>query len=346
MKILINTPDLTKHGGGVTNHYKGLLPYWSESVKYNVVGKRNGIPAPLILIYDYIKFLFYCFLKKYDVILLNPSLRKTAIKRDSLFLKIAKTFKIKTVVFFHGWSPEMVLKFTKDSNSFKKYFGSADKFLVLSKSFKNDLINWGIKKPIHLTTTKVNDLLLEQFNIEKKVWNNNILFLGRIETEKGIFTTLKAYNLVKQQFPKVKLVVVGNGSKLSEAKKFVQNNGLSDVSFLGNIEGCQLISAFSNARIYILPSENEGMPTSVLEAMAFGIPIISRPVGGLVDFFENEKMGYLIESFEPKDYAKKVLELLQNTENCRAIGKYNYQYANDNFKASRVVLNIERILSK
>src|SRR5690606_18530459 len=117
MKILINTPD-TSLLGGVANHYKGLQPYWSKNVKYNFTGGRKGIPGPLVLIYDYIKFISLCAFGKFDVILLNPSLGKTAIKRDALFLKISKWFKIKTVVFFHGWSDKMVEELNKNSTSF------------------------------------------------------------------------------------------------------------------------------------------------------------------------------------------------------------------------------------
>jgi len=107
MKILINTPDI-KLPGGVANYYKGLKEYWTEDVHYNAIGGRNSIPGPVMLIYDYIKFIFICLIKKYDVIILNPSLGKTSVMRDSLFLKIASFFKIKTIVFFIGWADEAV----------------------------------------------------------------------------------------------------------------------------------------------------------------------------------------------------------------------------------------------
>lgn len=89
MKILINTPDLSGPGG-VINHYNGLSKYWTKKIIYNEVGKRKGLPAPMVLIYDYIKFFFLCLFGNYDIVLLNPSLGKTALKRDALFLKIAK----------------------------------------------------------------------------------------------------------------------------------------------------------------------------------------------------------------------------------------------------------------
>ena len=170
--ILINTPDISILGG-VANHYKGLKSYWTQSVKYNFVGGRNGIPGPIMLLYDYIKFIIQCAFGNFDVILLNPSLGKTAIKRDALFLKISKLFKIKTVVFFHGWSGDIVTEYNLDAKQFVKNFNKSDKILVLANSFKTDLINWGITCPINLTTTKVNDELISEFNLEDKKWNQN-----------------------------------------------------------------------------------------------------------------------------------------------------------------------------
>jgi hypothetical protein len=141
IKILINTPDISILGG-VANHYKGLQPFWTQKIKYNFVGGRKNIPGPLILIYDYIKFTFLCAFGSYDVILLNPSLGKTALKRDSLFLKISKWFKIKTVVFFYGWSDEVVNSLNVNSENFCKTFSKADKILVLAQPFKKDLVKW------------------------------------------------------------------------------------------------------------------------------------------------------------------------------------------------------------
>lgn len=343
MKILINTPDLSCPGG-VINHYNGLSKYWTKKVVYNEVGKRKGIPAPMVLIYDYIKFFFRCLFGNYDVVLLNPSLGKTAIKRDALFLKISMWFNIKTVVFFHGWSADVVTELNNDSLSFCKHFNGADKFIVLAESFKEDLLKWGITRPIYLSSTKVDDALLKGFSVKDKKGSFDVLFLTRIETYKGIFTALEAFKIVELKFPSATLTIAGDGTKLEKAMKFVRENKLKNVQFLGNISGEILSQTFSNSGIYILPSHGEGMPTSVLEAMAFGLPIISRPVGGLVDFFEEEKMGYLIESLDPKDYAETIIQLLENPEKIKEIGKYNHEYAKRNFMASKVAQEIEKIL--
>ena len=87
------------------------------------------------------------------------------------------------------------------------------------------------------------------------------------------------------------------------------------------------------------------MPTSVLEAMAFGLPIISRPVGGLCDFFKNGKMGELIASHNPEEYANAVDKYFNNITLAKEISRSNHKYAKKHFLASSVAKNIEDTLS-
>lgn len=342
MKILINTPDISLLGG-VANHYKGLKEYWTEDVRYHFVGGRKGIPGPLLLPFDYVKFFFICLFSHVDVIVLNPSLGKTAIKRDALFLKIAKWFRKKVVVFFHGWNPAMVSEIDQNNVAFKAQFNRADLFLVLASSFKTDLQRWGIEKPIVLTTTKVDNQLIKQVDITTKQYDQNLLFLTRIEEYKGIFIALELYKTIKSKFPNTSLTIAGDGSKMKEVKKYVEEHRLDSVTFTGYVEGDQLIKAFQHASIYIFPSYSEGMPTSVLEAMAFGLPVITRPVGGLVDFFENDKMGCMIDSLDSTDFVQPLEELLADPSKMREMGYYNHEYAKQHFMASEVAKSLETI---
>lgn len=341
MKILINTPDIEKPGG-VANHYKGLKKFWTHNVTYNYVGGRKGIPGPIILVKDYAKFITLCIANRYDVVLLNPSLGKTALKRDALFLRIAKLLDQKVVVFFHGWDQALAEKITQKPHTFFTSYNHADAFIVLAQTFKKQLKEWGITKPVHLETTKVDDELLDAFVVKHKIKNKNVLFLARVEEDKGIFIALKAFQYLLKIHPDAVLKVAGNGSSLDSAKKFVTRESIQNVCFLGNISGTELIKTLSESTIYILPTTHgEGMPTSVLEAMAFGLPIISRPIGGLTDFFEEPKMGFLLNSLDPKDYAEKLEELLSDQEKLMKIGEYNHNYATHRFMASRVALELE-----
>lgn len=344
MKILINTPYLSL-SGGVANHYKGLKPYWNEKVVYNQIGKRseksgNGV---YWLPIDIIKFIVKIIFLQPDIVLLNPSLGKSAIKRDFLFLKIAKFFGKKTATFFHGFNTAAI----KDLNTeyLRDNLNKCECIFILAEEFANIVKSWGVTAPIHLTTTKVDDRLIDGFDIDTKNHSTkNILFLARIEKAKGIYTALDAVKILQEKDKDIKFRIAGVGGELENAKQYaIENNIVAD--FLGNISGYTLINEFKTANVYILPSHAEGMPTSVLEAMAFGLPVISRPVGGLCDFFENGKMGQLIESLEPQEYADAIDKYLNTPTLAKDISAYNHKYAKEHFLASSVAKAIETKLN-
>lgn len=343
MKILINTPDISLLGG-VANHYKGLKNFWHEDITYNYVGGRKKIPGQIILIYDFFKFILICLSKKYDLIIINPSLGSTAIKRDALFLKLASFFKLKTIVFIHGWDKEIENIISKNPRNFKKKYHKAACFIVLSSEFKETLSNWGFKQPIYLTTTKVDDSLIKDWVIKPKNEEQRILFLARIVKEKGVFIALKAFEKVNLKFPEIIFSIVGDGEDLKDLRKIIDEEEIKNVEITGALYNFDLINAFKNSSIYLFPSYyGEGMPTSVLEAMAFGLPVITRPVGGLNDFFENEKMGYLIDSVNADDFAEKIIYLLDTPNKIKEIGEYNHHYAKQHFLASKVAIKMESI---
>lgn len=343
MKILINTPSLYLLGG-VANHYLGLKDYWTEKVKYNTVGKRSNKSGGgiLWLPYDILKFIFRLLIFRPDVVLLNPSLGSSALKRDFIFLNIAKYLGFKVVIFIHGfdWNYAAVI----DKSWVSKNLNKASLIIVLAHAFKLELHNWGVIVPICLSTTKVDDKLLIDYDSLKvrtgKV--ERILFLARIERTKGVFIAIDSYDILKKRYPYLKLDIVGEGPDLDNAKQYVQKNNISDVYFYGRLDGQDLANAYKRADISIFASfYGEGMPTVVLEAMAFGLPVFTRNVGGLPDFFDGEKMGFITDSMEPGDFANAMEKYIIDKELTKRVSDFNARYAQMHFMASIVAKQIE-----
>lgn len=340
MKVLIITPSFSLLGG-VANHYLGLQDFWTEKVRYEVYGKRKHVPAIVMLPLDFLKYFFKLLFQRPKVVIINPSLRNYQLKRDGAYLLLARTLGIPVVTFFHGWDRELAKKLKSKPGLFKKIYNKSRLIYVLAEEFKSDLIDIGISKPISLTTTKVDDKLVEGFDVSCRTGKiSELLFLGRVIEQKGIFIALNAFEILHKTHSNLRLRIVGDGPDLEKARQLVNQKGLLNVNFQGPVFGRQIAEEFENAQIYILPSFEEGMPTSVLEAMAFGLPVVSRPVGGLNDFF-NDKMGRLIPSFEAQDFADAVNSFLENEQQTRETALYNAQYAKTHFMASRVAKNIE-----
>ena len=169
-------------------------------------------------------------------------------------------------------------------------------------------------------------------------------FVKRVFENKEYYYTLVS-GLLEQSNNIVSVIAqeIGKGETLEDAK----NVGVENVEFLGALSGKDLIREFEMADLYLFPTcHAEGMPTSVLEAMAFGLPVVTRPVGGLCDFFENGKMGEMVDSFEAVDFVPMVEKYLADKELTRQTSVYNHEYAKKHFLASQVALDIQNKIKK
>jgi glycosyltransferase involved in cell wall biosynthesis len=350
MKVLVTTPDLDEVGG-VANFYATLREYFSEDVEYFTACKRNSeskLGSILRLRSDYKKFTRKLLGEKYNIVHLNPSLGFKAIVRDGNFLRIAKKSNKKVIVFIHGWNKNFENKLRdKWLWLFRKYYFQADAFIVLAEQFKKKLQAMGYYGPVFVENTAVDNFVVkyyESHRIKGQRDNHfNMLFLTRIEKAKGIYEAIDAYGLLKQKYDNVRFTIAGDGPELANAKKYVSDKKISDIEFKGFVSGDQKLDTFIKADCYVFPSYTEGMPGSVLEAMTLGLPVITRPVGGLKDFFEEGKMGFVTESLEPSVFAELIEELIENLQLRIQMAEYNHNYAKERFIASKVAKNLTHI---
>lgn len=342
MKVLFVIPSFSLIGG-VALHYAGLRNYWSERVYYCFQGHRNGMPAWLLLLPDYLIFLCRLVIINPDIVVLNPSFRRYMLFRDGLYMLIAKLLRRKVVCFFHGWDEKLASEVTKSPKIFNKVFGLADLTYVLCSDFKRSLMNMRFPGKIELNTTKVDDRLLDGFDLSQRQRPvKTLLWLARIDRNKGIFVAIDAFARLVVMYPDLRFRIVGNGCDESKARDYVQKNKIPNVQFTGPLRGSDLAQQFSEGDIYILPTYFEGMATSVLEAMAFGLPILTAPVGGVKDFFREGEMGFLIKEYNPNDYAVAIERLINNTSLYWQIVQCNYDYAHSHFLASSVAERMEK----
>ena len=347
MKILLIRPF--KSDGGVGNYYDNIKTHFKYDVRYFYTGerKRNTIPV-LRLISDYFFFTMVVARNDYDLIHVNPSLRFNAVIRDGIFLLLSKLFRKKTIVFFRGWDDEFENIIRK---RYKKLFGlvffSADAIIVLASRFKTTLQEMGYTRPIFIETTLVPDEVFGSNKINQL--NNgapgrlNILFLSRIEKYKGVYEALEAFIILKKRYAYITMTLAGDGSELKAVKEFMENRNVADVKIAGWLDGEKKMEAYENADIFLFPSYAEGMPNSLLEAMAYGLPVITKPVGGIKDFFRNGEMGFLAETAEPEVLAQLCEILIRDNERRECIGRFNFNYAKEHFTASNVCKRLEAI---
>ena len=356
-KILLLVPASSVLGG-VTTYINILKKEFTVDIDYLVRGNRT-YPFRKGKISNFFRFLKDVFLfiltlmvRRYKLIQTNTSFDKHGIFRDSFYVLISKLFFQKVLVVYHGWDNDFVnLVERKYLKLFKFIFFKANAFVVLSSEFKDTLIKWGYTKPIYVETTIVDKELVKNITEEsvrtkysQKANHLSLLYLARIEKEKGVYIALQTYAILKQKYPGLTMTIAGNGLELENIKAEIKEKDIRDITVKGHIEKNAIADTFQSSSIYIFPTYyKEGLPTSVLEAMAFGLPVVTRPVGGLNDFFEDGKMGIITKSLDPNCFAELIDQLMQKPEKMKEIALYNYVYSREHFISDIVVKRIELI---
>jgi glycosyltransferase involved in cell wall biosynthesis len=165
---------------------------------------------------------------------------------------------------------------------------------------------------------------------------------GRLVALKGIDRLLRAFALVRQKYPMARLEIAGEGEERArlEAQAAILNwDGA--ICFLGWQE--DLRSVMRRWSIYLQPSLEEGMPLSILEAMAEGLPVIATAVGGIPEAVIDGESGCLVRCGDEHAMADRIGELVRDGECRRRMGARARELAADRFSADRFVKRIQTI---
>lgn len=248
--------------------------------------------------------------RSYDVVHIHA-------EGPAAFCWIPKLFRKKVVVTVHGldWQRE----------KWKSGFGSkfihlgekmavkyADEIIVLSKGVqeyfhstynrKTVFIPNGVNRPQKSVTKEI----FEKFNLEK---DSYILYLGRIVPEKGEHYLVEAFRNVKTN---KKLVIAGGTSDTDEYIKNLKKLAANDdrIIFTGFVQGKILEELYSNAYLYVLPSDLEGMPLSLLEAMSYGNCCLVSNIKECTEVVEDK--AFIFEKSNVNDLQKKLQYIVDN----------------------------------
>jgi glycosyltransferase involved in cell wall biosynthesis len=150
-----------------------------------------------------------------------------------------------------------------------------------------------------------------------------LLYVGRLAPEKGVSILIKAVASLKcQQGKEIELCLVGDGEERPALVQLVKELGLTEVVvFEGYVSfGEWLFAHYRNADIFILPSLSEGTPNVLIEAMAFGLPIVASRVGGCEELIRDRVTGILTEPGSIQSLQSAVQELLDDPALCARLG--------------------------
>jgi glycosyltransferase involved in cell wall biosynthesis len=347
MRVLVNTPDLAL-GGGVGAYWRAVREHLPNEIEYFTSGARPEKTGPvgqtLRLIQDYWHYLRRVRSGGYSLLQLNPTLSRKSLLRDGVFLVAGKVLGKKILLLVHGWDPDCERAIRRRfAWLFRAVYFKADAIIVLASEFQERLRDLGYTGQIFVETTAIENGLTELPRSRSARRRFRVLFLARIERDKGVLEAIEAFGQAKAKHPEMEMVVAGDGPLLEGAQEYTRRQGIENVSFWGHVSGARKVEAFMSADCYLFPTYHEGMPISVLEAMACGLPVITRPVGGLKDLVKHGQMGFLEDSVRPAAFAELLSRLVEDPELCRGMGAHNRAVARQRFLASQVAARVQQI---
>lgn len=140
---------------------------------------------------------------------------------------------------------------------------------------------------------------------------HRILFVGRLADLKGVTILLEALQRMKKERPDVELTIVGDGPDRARFEKAAEDLDVADrVSFVGSRSQADVAEHLAETDVFVLPSFAEGVPVTLMEAMASGVPVVATRVGGVAELVDDGTNGYLVEAGEAAPLADAVLSLL------------------------------------
>ncbi|MFH0255809.1 glycosyltransferase family 4 protein [Vibrio rumoiensis] len=248
---------------------------------------------------EYIKSLFYfifILVKGVDVVHMHCSMRGS-FYRKSIMVFFSNVFKTKVIFHLHG--SEFSEFYNESSDIIKSYItlvlNNCDVIVVLSESWKS-FISTITDSDVFIFKNAVDNVLFSEVQLLQKTKENHnkLLFLGALGQRKGVFDLLKVCKVLNDEGLDFQLTIGGNGDE-EKVVSYINKHGLTNVKFVGWVDGCNKRDLFMSSGQLILPSYNEGLPMVILEAMSFACSVVATPVGGIPEVIINNKNGFLIE---------------------------------------------------
>jgi len=182
----------------------------------------------------------------------------------------------------------------------------------------------------------------ENFNVKD---NKLIGYVGRIEYLKGVFILIEAFAKVLESFKNVKLVLVGSG-EIEKAKVYANHLKIEEnIIFTGYYDG-NIYDVLDVFDIFAFPSFWEGLPYSILEAMAMGKIIIASDVGGIPELIVDGSTGILVKPKCSIDLADNLINILNNMDNYISMRNNAKETIEEKFSSIQFAINTNQIINE
>lgn len=300
----------------------------SPTVGYNEVfsaGLVRSIIGILITSWHVLKFLYIISRESPDVVHI-ASVTYWVFWESAAYLLISKTMGVKVI--FHMLGPFDIF-YQKSGAKIKLLIRAilqkADRVICLSNLDKGLFSIFLLPENISVLRSNVRLNYDHVFYPDRKGRKRvEILFIGGVDPfRKGIYDILKALPTVVGKIKEIRFTLTGGENTQKALNDALEPNFTPWVSFQGWISDAEKLELYQTSDLLLLPSYEEGLPYVLIEAMAYGLPIITTPVGGIPEVIKDGINGFLINPGDYESLANRIIYLSQNEQLRLSMGDIN-----------------------
>ena len=244
---------------------------------------------------------------------------KGSFYRKSYVVRMAKLFRKKVIIHLHGAgfagfyerSPQ------KKKEYIRRIILKTDRMICLGDYWKKQigLISGMSDAENNIKTIVLNNAVPVPADNNYNINANEFMFLGEIGKRKGIFDIVQAVKKIDSLLPKEIIFAVYGKGETEKLQQMIAEYGLAGrIEVRGFLLKEDRAHAFSKIMVNILPSYNEGLPMTILEGMAEGIPTISTDVGSICEVVRDEENGIIVTPGDIDEIADAILRLVNDTQ--------------------------------
>lgn len=313
--ILLYVPTNERGGaqGGQVTASEGLIEYLSSrrskgfkyvvvntsptnNYKYKLINKAHDLVTRIRIL------LKHQMESDVDVVLFFNSGFLALFERAILSYFVKKK-SAKTAVFFRNSNFESYFKYKFTKSLFRYLLSRFDLCLVQGERLRYKLIAFGntsnrIEVIPNWLQPSFSNTLLENTPIVRSENSIRFIFTGRFIKEKGLYILLHAFLLLSKRYDNIYLTLVGEGVEKTYIENYISMNNLNHcVTLAGWQSQSSLIKLMLKHDVFVFPTSHpEGMPNSLIEAMALGMPALATDVGAISDIVEPGVNGYIVNN--------------------------------------------------
>ncbi len=347
LKVLITSPslDASDNISGISTLVSQIIEHGDSDFIHFIAGRKDLEKAgagwmlkQFFLPFEYCREING---KKVDIVHINTSFSPLAILRDALLVFAARRLHRPVLLHIHGgrllsegpgWGLQAIAKFM---------LRAANKVVVLSETEKNTLLKISNKTDSDVLP---NAVAAGKGNVRKGPGGTKtIIFLGRIHKSKGLDEIIDACRLLTGEGIEFRFRCFGTGPQQDQFKNRMTGILGDSFSYEGIAAAGEKRRAFEDSDIFVLPSRYEGLPVSLLEAMAAGCVAVVSDVGSISSVIEDGVNGFLVPPENADQLVDRLRELLVGDVDWQGLRENARKTIEDGYSIEKYVIRLSGI---